>query len=274
MKNRSESSRSPSATMLPLSLMIDGNLYADTKKYSQWETQTGWPTRQSPSKATCTTLTCQENPARSLMPQSPREREQAGSMQFLQAHSKLIIFILPHIRIMCTGMCETQNILWEVEKLDLTFPLLPLSHTIKKTLRSEWTIHIKPHLLTASSSNYPLPAIHCHVMLLLSRINKQQTWLLAASCVPRWCRTATKGFLAISLPRAWEKNLTCQCLPSNADLLRRRDFLKQTQIMHHVSKIIRHSQRTYVIGEHQLLFLCKVGFLLIMCCKTSPYVTE
>lgn len=79
------------------------------------------------------------------------------------------------------------------------------------------------HLLPASSSDYLLPPLPCLVMSLLRRTN-QQTWLLAASCVPRWCTTAAEEFPAISLPRAWGKNLTCQCLPSNADLLRRKDL--------------------------------------------------
>lgn len=93
-----------------------------------------------------------------------------------------------------------------------------------------------------------------------SRINKQQTWLLAAFCVPPWCRTAAKEFLVISLPQAWEKNLACRCLPSNADLLGREDLLKHSEVMNYVSETIRHRQTTYVTSNCQLKFLWEVRF--------------
>lgn len=213
------------------------------------ETQTGWPTRESPWKATC-----HNTNTRRILPGSlgfsPLKREGESHAVSPSTFKIKHFHFATYMHRMHRHVWDSKNSLRSKEvRLNIsTTPTFP--HHKKRNLKSFQALNsyktLSPNSLFLQ---LPTPAILCHVTLLLSRINKQQTWLLAASGAPQWCRTAAKGFLAILLPRAWEKNLTCQCPPSNADLLGRKDLLKQTQIIHHVSKIIRHSQRTYTTGR-------------------------
>lgn len=197
---------------------MDGNLQAHSKSHSQ----PGGEPRQAHQQGTHITSASALNtmgiPAKSS---SLDPFERAGKFHAIsQEHSKFNIFISPLICTTCAQICRR-----------LTKPLR--SRAVRSSIFTSLTLppnelqsfctHTELHLLPASSSGYLLPALPCLVTFLLSRTN-QQTWLLAASCVPRWCKTAAEEFPAISLPRAWGKSLTCQCLPSNSDLLRRKDL--------------------------------------------------
>lgn len=183
-----------------------------------------------------------------------------------QAHSKpsITISISPHECMMCICVHDSQILLWVVERLSCRFPLLsfflkqqkpaPVFLDFIDFIQNHWISYKSP----APNSLFLQLGAPSHSLsrnTSWSRINKQQTWLLAASCVPPWCRTAAKEFLVISLPRAWEKNLICRCLPSNADLLGREDLLKHSEVMNYVSETIRHRQTTYVTSNCQLKFL-------------------